>query len=52
MWQGWINVILGIWIIVVPFLDMSTNALKWVLVITGAVVALLALWGANMRSET
>jgi len=46
MWQQWVNVVLGIWIIVVPFLGMAASTLAWALVVTGVVVAALALWGA------
>lgn len=46
MWQQWVNLIAGIWVIVVPFLALSGAALTWTLVITGVIVAGLALWGA------
>ena len=46
MWQQWVSVILGLWIIAVPFLGFSGAALMWTLTITGVVVAGLALWGS------
>ena len=45
MWQQWINVLLGVWVIAVPFLDLTTNALGWTLGISGIAIAGLALWG-------
>lgn len=47
MWQQWINVILGLWVIAVPFIGLSTAASLWTLVITGIVIAALSLWGAQ-----
>lgn len=50
MWQQWVNAILGLWVIAVPFLGMVGNALTWTLVVTGAVVAILGFWGAQEAS--
>lgn len=47
MWQQWVNVLLGLWIIATPFMGMSADAFTWALVITGIVVAALGLWGAQ-----
>jgi len=46
MWQQWINALLGLWVIAVPFIGMSQNALMWTLAITGIVIAVLGAWGA------
>jgi hypothetical protein len=46
MWQQWINAILGLWVIAVPFTGMSGDALTWTLAITGIVIAALGFWGA------
>ena len=46
MWQQWINGILGLWLIVVPFLGLFGATFTWTLMITGAVVAILGFWGA------
>jgi hypothetical protein len=45
-WQHWINAILGIWVIVVPFLAFTAATLTWVLVVSGAVILVLGFWGA------
>lgn len=52
MFQQWINVVLGLWIIAVPFTGISGNALAWTLAVTGIVVAALALWGALYEQST
>lgn len=44
MWKQWINAILGLAVIVVPFLGLSAMALAWTLAIMGAVVLVLSLW--------
>jgi hypothetical protein len=51
MWQQWINAILGLWIIAVPFLGLTGAAFTWTLVVTGVVVAVLAVWGAGGYSS-
>ena len=51
MWQQWINAILGLWVIAVPFLALTGASLMWTLVVTGVVVAALAVWGA-MEEQT
>ncbi|MHB8660810.1 MAG: SPW repeat protein [Minisyncoccota bacterium] len=45
MWQKWVNALLGLWIIAVPFLGMTGSALMWTLVISGILVAVFSLWG-------
>ncbi len=47
MWQQWVNGILGLWVIVVPFLGLTAQAFTWTLVVTGLVVAVLGFWGAG-----
>lgn len=46
MWQQWVNGILGLYVLVHPFLGLSGQTEVWVLVIVGAVVAALGFWGA------
>jgi len=42
MWQQWVNAVLGLWVIVVPFTGMTGSTLMWTLVVTGIAVAVLA----------
>ena len=51
MWQDWVCGILGVWAIVVPFLNLSDGGLKWVLVVTGAIIAILGFWAAATRAN-
>jgi hypothetical protein len=46
MWQQWVNAVLGLWVIAVPFLALSAGTLMWALAITGIIVAVLGVWGA------
>jgi len=46
MWQQWINGILGLWIILLTFLDLSVETMSSLVIITGVVIAFLGFWGA------
>lgn len=46
MWQQWLNGLLGLWLIALPFLSGLGTGVTWTLVITGVAVALLGFWGA------
>lgn len=46
MWQQWTNVILGLWIVALPFAGFTLDTLDGLLVLTGLVIGALALWGA------
>lgn len=47
MWQQWVNAILGLWVIAVPFIGITGSALLWTLAVTGIVIAALGVWGAQ-----
>jgi hypothetical protein len=51
MWQQWVNGILGLWIIAVPFMGLASDTLMWTLVVTGIAAAGLAFWSAAETSE-
>ncbi len=44
MWQIWTSGILGLWVILLAFLDFSSTLTTFFLVITGAVLAALNFW--------
>ncbi len=44
MWQIWTSGILGLWVILLAFLDFSSTLTTFFLVITGAVLAVLNFW--------
>lgn len=50
MWQQWVNGILGLWVIIVPFLGFTGTQNVWTLGITGLVIAVLGFWGATEHS--
>lgn len=47
MWQQWTNAILGLAVIIVPFLGLAAGTFTWILAILGIAIAVLALWGAQ-----
>jgi hypothetical protein len=44
MWKQWVNAVLGLAVIVVPFLGLTLTAMAWTLAIMGAGVLALSLW--------
>lgn len=53
-WEEWVNVVLGVWLIVSPFLlgyAMLTSAL-WNQIVVGVLIGILALWTAVSSEET
>ncbi len=46
----WVNVILGLWIAVSPFVITAANTLKWSNVIFGIVVAVLAYMATTAKT--
>ena len=51
MWQQWINGLLGIWLIVLPFAAGLGTGVTWALVITGAAITVLGFWGIAAHKE-
>lgn len=47
MWQQWVNVFLGLWVAFLPFVPMSPGSLAWMMIVTGAAVAIFGVWGAR-----
>ncbi|MFQ5706370.1 MAG: hypothetical protein ACE5HO_02920 [bacterium] len=43
MWQGWVNGIIGLWLILSGIVGAGLNA-PWNYIITGVVVAILGFW--------
>ena len=48
MWQDWLNGILGLWVILLPFINLTDTT---TLVITGIVIAVLGFWAASMGNK-
>jgi hypothetical protein len=51
-WQHWVNAVLGLWVLAIPFLGFTGDTLTWTLAVTGIVIAALAVWGALNNSQT
>lgn len=46
MWQQWINLLLGIWVVISGYANFTPEGMATNLTITGIAIAALALWGA------
>lgn len=44
-WQHWVNLILGLWIILSSFIQFSSISMATNLTVTGLIIAAVALWG-------
>jgi len=47
MWKNWLNGILGLWVLISPFVGLSGGAMQTNLVIVGIVIAVLGFWSAG-----
>jgi len=47
MWKQWVNGVLGLWIVLLPYLGFTADIHTWLMVITGVVIAVLAFWSAS-----
>ena len=47
MWQQWVNGVLGLWVLLVPFLGLTDAQNTWTFASTGLVIAILGFWGAS-----
>ena len=43
MWQDWVTGVLGVWVLLIPFVGADSTT---VLVVTGVVIAALGFWSA------
>ena len=48
MLPNWTNVLLGLWVMAIPFVGFAADTLMWALVLTGAAIVALAVWGAGL----
>lgn len=46
----WLNVILGLWVVISPFLITAGSTLKWSNVIVGIVIAVLAYMATSAKT--
>jgi hypothetical protein len=52
MWQHWINFLVGLWVILSGFINLTTQGMQTNLIISGIVIAVLAIWGALSSSQS
>ncbi|MDR3642138.1 MAG: hypothetical protein P4L74_00745 [Candidatus Doudnabacteria bacterium] len=50
MWQNWVNMILGLWVIVAGYLYVPSGSGQTLMYITGLIVAILAVWALASES--
>ena len=50
MWQNWVNVVVGVLLIILPFVVTALDSLRWISVVGGIIVAVLAYW-ANTAAQ-
>lgn len=46
----WVNVILGLWVLVSPFILTAASSLKWSNVVVGIVVAVVAYMATSAKT--
>ncbi|HET8581187.1 MAG TPA: hypothetical protein VFL98_01825 [Candidatus Paceibacterota bacterium] len=47
MWQQWVNAVLGLWVIILPLLNLTGSAALWIPIATGAMITVLSVWAAG-----
>ncbi|MFA6552262.1 MAG: SPW repeat protein [Candidatus Paceibacterota bacterium] len=50
MWQHYINALIGLWVIISPFVGFAGDSLSTDLVISGILLIIFSLWGAASSS--
>lgn len=48
MWQNLVSGILGLWVVLVVFLDFSSTMTRFFLILMGAAVALFSFWALRL----
>ncbi|PIR69340.1 MAG: hypothetical protein COU47_03140 [Candidatus Niyogibacteria bacterium CG10_big_fil_rev_8_21_14_0_10_46_36] len=49
MWKNWILGVLGLWVILMPFLGMPPTLMRTIYIVTGIAIAVLGFWSATAR---
>ena len=47
MWQSWVSGILGLWVVLMPFLGLSQGLHRNLMIVSGVVIAILGFWSAS-----
>ena len=51
MWKHWVTGVLGLWVIIMPYLGFTANAHQILMVVSGIVIAVLSFWAASESRE-
>ena len=51
MWKHWTNGVLGLWVIIMPYLGFTATAHKTLMVVSGIAIAVLSFWAASESRE-
>ncbi len=51
MWQQWLNALLGLAVIAVPFINLTAEAFTWTLALLGLGIAALGTFGAIQHGD-
>lgn len=51
MYRHWINAILGLVVLAVAFMDLSSSTITWTLAISGVIIVGNSFWGATASGE-
>lgn len=51
MWQKWALALLGLVVVAVPFMGLSSAAMMWSLAVAGVAVIALSLWSLSTEPE-
>jgi hypothetical protein len=52
MWQNWVSGIIGLFIVLTPFLNFSLSLERTVLMVSGVVVAILSFWASAEKNKS
>ncbi len=47
MWKHWVNAVLGLLMVVLPWLGLDAVTSQWTIVVGGLVIAALSVWSAT-----
>jgi hypothetical protein len=51
MWQQWTNALLGLLVVMLGFLGLSSDTLMWTLAAVGIAIAGIGVWGAMQHDQ-
>lgn len=49
MWKNWVLGVLGLWVILMPFLGLHPTLMRTIYIVTGIAIAVLGFWSATSK---